>query len=518
MPTYEQWQEFARRKAGLPQPSQGAPALGQVLRQQVGQGEVPSAPSEPEWWTQSQPRERTSVLGDWWQSTDLYKSYGKHSPLPSRTEMERIGSLATAPPAALPSPGLPPATNQPQKATGLSAIQPDMPERLRRTTPTGLIDNSNDAFAAAQRGLGLVAEIPTMNAMAAIRQGGGSLVDVMPTGVNPGQRVVAHPSQAMGMGELAKPVLPGISAGTPPPERPFYPTYDGSTHLVRGEVGGASPKVPLYQTQYDIYGQDGRQGTASITGANQRAGGGTLSVLDQGNGGTVEGNVAALNRQIEAMRSLREASNPTRPQSLADLMPRFDPFSRPGDSYGDSQRRASEYEALLKKATPGSGLFRRGRESALEAAKALIAPGLEGLREQGMMARTLAGLSREQGITPWQLAQYGLDQQRFAAEQQYRKAERDDKTALAAQAQNRWQTEQNWKQSRWQAEQAAKARQPSLDQMKAVAIQQLMMANQAKAAPLSENGSPGLTAEQKARYAAFEKDFPNPSAYSLLFQ
>lgn len=50
-------------------------------------------------------------------------------------------------------------------------------------------------------------------------------------------------------------------------------------------------------------------GTASgVTSAPP--GRGTLSVMDQGNGGTIEGNVAALDRQTAALRSLREAANP----------------------------------------------------------------------------------------------------------------------------------------------------------------------------------------------------------------
>lgn len=108
------------------------------------------------------------------------------------------------------------------------------------------------------------------------------------------QRVVAGDSRQIGE---SRPLLSGA---------PFEPMLGaGASNGVRG-----SSSVPQYETNYTLFGKNGPQGTASIVGPNQRVGGGTVSAPDQGNGGTVEGNVAALNRQIEALRGLREARNP----------------------------------------------------------------------------------------------------------------------------------------------------------------------------------------------------------------
>ena len=76
---------------------------------------------------------------------------------------------------------------------------------------------------------------------------------------------------------------------------------------VTGPVTTGESNVPIYQTDYTVFGPKGQQGTLSVTGPDQRVGGGTVSQPDQGNGGTVEGNVAALNRQYEAVKSRNEA-------------------------------------------------------------------------------------------------------------------------------------------------------------------------------------------------------------------
>ena len=77
----------------------------------------------------------------------------------------------------------------------------------------------------------------------------------------------------------------------------------GYQEAMRGRIGGqfAGGSEPLYQRGYTT-----SAGTAS--GVSRVAPGqGTLNVMDQGNGGTVEGNVAAINRQIAALQDLHQA-------------------------------------------------------------------------------------------------------------------------------------------------------------------------------------------------------------------
>lgn len=82
----------------------------------------------------------------------------------------------------------------------------------------------------------------------------------------------------------------------------FLPSQTGTaTHVVRGS---SMTEKPIYETPY--YDQQGNL-IATITGPDKAKGGGTVSQPDQGNGGTIEGNVAALNRQYEALKSRNEA-------------------------------------------------------------------------------------------------------------------------------------------------------------------------------------------------------------------
>ncbi len=214
----------------------------------------------------------------------------------------------------------------------------------------------------------------------------------------------------------------------------YAPGEGGNQSVVAGnsrQIGvqgrsGALP-TPTYQTDYTIFGQNGPQGTASITGPNQRRGGGTLSVMDQGNGGTVEGNVAALNRQIEAIRSLREAQNPgittgTGAFAPHQGLPRMDPFTRPTDSAGDGSARQQEYESLMRRAATDPGLTAKQRAMMVESAQGLIAPGLAQMKQQGELYGQQMDAAQRQQAAQWaaqqQAAQLGLDQQKQGFEQQ----------------------------------------------------------------------------------------------------
>lgn len=254
-----------------------------------------------------------------------------------------------------------------------------------------------DLAGAARRSQDLLARGPALDAENAARRSGGSLVDNLPMGVDSGQRVVAQPSRLVGG---------GIQDGIP---------------------------RPTFQTDYGVYGADGRQGAMTITGPDRRAGGGTLSVLDQGNGGTVEGNVAALNRQTEALRDLREAQNPgittgNAGRAFGDTVS----FGTPGGGFGQEQLDANRSFSFrdLPFGQPGDarrrkdmlalmGLQQQGQQFAAQQAS----------DQQKMAMQQQAGILRgaQEAQTAaanrqWEQAKFGqqqgLDQQRLTLAQQ----------------------------------------------------------------------------------------------------
>lgn len=230
-------------------------------------------------------------------------------------------------------------------------------------------------------------------AESAIRKTGGTLVDNLPVGVEPGQQAVAQPSR-----------------------------LDG------GRIQDGVPQ-PSYQTDYSVYGPNGRQGTLSVSGPDQRAGGGTLSAPDQGNGGTVEGNVAAYNRQIAALRDLREAQNPgittgQAGRAFGDLVS----FGAPGGGYGQEQLDANRLPswAGLRAGQPGDTRSRKDLLSLMElqqrdrqfnAQQETEAQRQQAGILQGAQAAQAAAANRQWEQAKWS-QQFGLDQQKFGLDQQ----------------------------------------------------------------------------------------------------
>lgn len=219
-----------------------------------------------------------------------------------------------------------------------------------------------------------------------------------------------------------------LQPGTPAYSQAMLPRMqnqlpDGAT------LTAAGGSEPLYQRQYLT-----PQGSASGV-TSKPPGPGGFTVMDQGNGGTVEGNVAALDRQTEALRSLREARNPgitgggglpatgAQPQT-------FDPFSRPGDAWGDSEKRQNEYQGLLRDAASA----RPKRAAAMMAsAQGLLAPGLAQMERQGQFAqgqgqqqaglyKALLGAQNDRAGRAFDAQkwgqQYGIAQQKAQADQQ----------------------------------------------------------------------------------------------------
>lgn len=213
------------------------------------------------------------------------------------------------------------------------------------------------------------------------------------------------PISDAGSGGIMRQVTPNAGFGADAPNRVAAP--------------GQSAGTTTYQVP-------GVQGQATFQGlpAQQRGG---YMVQDQGNGGTIEGNVARLNSQIEALRGLREARNPgiTTGGGSLPSAPTMDLFARQGDSFGDSQMREQQYDSLMKQAGSGRRMTRNQRAAMAEGAQGLIAPGLAQIQQQGQMyGQQLDAYGRQQA------AQAALQQQ----DQAY--ALGQQKTALDAQ---KWQ-------------------------------------------------------------------------------
>lgn len=226
----------------------------------------------------------------------------------------------------------------------------------------------------------------------------------------------------------------------------YKPVESGSNVLTQGstqtgmmpnpnQAKGEPASVPQYTTNYKALNDKGVASTMTIVGPDKRVGGGTVSVMDQGNGGTIEGNVAALNRQTAALTSLREAQNPGITTGTGAFAPRqesaapVDPFARPGDGWGDSEKRYQEYQGLLREASSGKGLTKNQRAAKINAAQGLVAPGLEiaKLGQAGQNSKDSLAAQLAQNQAASQDRRYATDAtlngQKLTAEQQAKQNE-----------------------------------------------------------------------------------------------
>ena len=226
----------------------------------------------------------------------------------------------------------------------------------------------------------------------------GQLVDNLPARVNSPYTVTREDPQSLGM------------------QQHSGQTTDANG-VISGYNNGASEE---FKTRYNVTGPGNATGFAEFTG-NRPVGGGTVSAPDQGNGGTVEGNVAALNRQTAALTSLREAQNPGITTGTGAFAPRqetaapVNPFALPGDRYGDDKLRQAKYEGMLSDAATGRGYTKAQRAAMINSAQGLLAPGLEAMKLQGEQAKSLNDLAQRQQMTPYQQASLGIEQQKANA-------------------------------------------------------------------------------------------------------
>lgn len=95
-------------------------------------------------------------------------------------------------------------------------------------------------------------------------------------------------------------------------------------------------------------------------------------------------NDMTLTKRMNAGAASMAASN--QPNTLGSVQPEkpsYDVFSRPGDSFGDSQMREQDYQSLLSQAANVSGFGGKGkRQALLAAAQGMIQPGLAQIEAQ----------------------------------------------------------------------------------------------------------------------------------------
>lgn len=155
------------------------------------------------------------------------------------------------------------------------------------------------------------------------------------------------------------------------------------------------------------------QGTAS--GLSHVAPGHGLTVMDQGNGGTTEGNVAALNQQLAAVRSLNEARgiygaggfpSPGGLPSSGDNRAFGDLVSIGGaGGHGDDVMARDRFMRQFDKNT------KSGRQGLLQAQD------LMDKQAQWQAGQHGYRLPSPAGADPYKMAQLGLDQRKLGLEQ-----------------------------------------------------------------------------------------------------
>ena len=74
--------------------------------------------------------------------------------------------------------------------------------------------------------------------------------------------------------------------------------------------------------------------------------------------------------------------------------PSYNPFSRPTDGAGDAAGRASQYDNLIREAADSRGLTKGQRAAKIQAAQAMLTPGLAQMQQQG---RDYAQQMQQQG-------------------------------------------------------------------------------------------------------------------------
>lgn len=178
------------------------------------------------------------------------------------------------------------ATGQPRLGGGLPAPSSYMPEKLPARSP----QQNPLSFLNAQTG-----------SASALPGVAGPYRTPGPALPSP-DYIAGNPSYGQDAAMMSRGYAP-LGDGAYSQGNTLQPGSTGYQDAMRGRIGGqfAGGSEPLYQRGYTT-----SAGTASGV-SSVSPGRGTLNVADQGNGGTVEGNVAAINRQIAALQDLQQA-------------------------------------------------------------------------------------------------------------------------------------------------------------------------------------------------------------------
>lgn len=148
------------------------------------------------------------------------------------------------------------------------------------------------------------------------------------------------------------------------------------------------------------------QATPQSSSITSGMSGNRLTVMDQGNGGTIEGNVAAINRQTEALRSLNEAKQGSGDnRAFGDLVS----IGRAGESFGDDAMRAEKARGLVSQATGSSWVPNRQRGAMLEGAGILMGMNQLDTGPRRQAANPLAMTDYQRGQLGISRDQLGLD-------------------------------------------------------------------------------------------------------------
>lgn len=145
---------------------------------------------------------------------------------------------------------------------------------------------------------------------------------------------------------------------------PYTPDQQNAMKSVATLGGTTQPQQPTITTALptkSAYGNDMSLANRMNAGADQ------MKAARMGTGSTQSATAPAV------------SSGLSRPEA-----PSYDPFSRPGDGNGDSQKRQQEYEGLLRSAASQTGWGASKRAAAMTvAAQGLLAPGLSQMQQQG---------------------------------------------------------------------------------------------------------------------------------------
>lgn len=133
--------------------------------------------------------------------------------------------------------------------------------------------------------------------------------------------------------------------------------------------------APSYQYTADQLNELRKNATNVVSGASPLATAG----VTMGS----ENDMTLTNRMNAGAASMAAANQPKTLGIAQPKKPSYDVFSRPGDSFGDSQMREQDYQSLLSQAANVSGFGAKGKRQALiAAAQGMIQPGLAQIEAQ----------------------------------------------------------------------------------------------------------------------------------------